>query len=293
MRIFFIGTVEFSYKALQQLIAMNAGIVGVATKSASAFNADFADLAPLCTQHNILFKQVRDINHPNNIDFIRKCKPDVIYCFGWSSLIRQELLTLAPLGVVGFHPAALPHNRGRHPIIWALALGLERTASSFFFMDEGADTGDILSQEEVPITFQDDAATLYEKITVTALGQIERFTRELASGTFKRVPQDKAAGNSWRKRGRSDGQIDFRMTSVAIYNLVRALTKPYVGAHIATADGDVKIWKVSIAEESQQNLEPGRILAVRDGHIKVKTADGAIWITTHEFEALPGEGTYL
>jgi len=41
-------------------------------------------------------------------------------------------LGIAPLGVVGFHPAALPANRGRHPLIWALFLGLKKTASTFF-----------------------------------------------------------------------------------------------------------------------------------------------------------------
>ncbi|HEY8919345.1 MAG TPA: formyltransferase family protein [Chitinophaga sp.] len=293
MRIFFIGTVEFSYKALQQLIATDANIVGVATKESSAFNSDFADLKPVCAAHNIACKQVNDINHPNNISFIKAANPDVIYCFGWSSLIKKELLDLAPLGVIGFHPAALPYNRGRHPIIWALALGLEQTASSFFFMDEGADTGDILSQETVPITLEDNAATLYEKITITALGQIVTFTRLLSEGRFKRIGQDKESGNTWRKRGKMDGQIDFRMSSMSIYNLVRALTRPYVGAHVATANGDVKVWQVKIAEENTRNIEPGKILAINDGHIKVKTADGAIWLTVHDFEALPKQGEYL
>jgi len=59
----------------------------------------------------------------------------------------KESLDLPHLGVIDFHPAALPANRGRHPIIWALVLGLQETASTFFFMDEGADSGDIISQE--------------------------------------------------------------------------------------------------------------------------------------------------
>ena len=85
------------------------------------------------------------------------------------------MLTLPSLGLVGYHPALLPQNRGRHPIIWALALGLEETGSTFFFMDEGADTGDILSQRRVPITPEDDAGTLYDKLTTTALDQINAF----------------------------------------------------------------------------------------------------------------------
>jgi len=65
-----------------------------------------------------------------------------------SSLLKKELLSLPPNGVLGYHPAKLPQNRGRHPLIWSLVLGLEESASTFYFMDEGADSGDILSQKD-------------------------------------------------------------------------------------------------------------------------------------------------
>ena len=89
-------------------------------------------------------------------------------------------MDLPLLGVIGFHPAALPANRGRDPIIWALVLGLQETASTFFFMDEGADSGDIISQEYLIITDSDDAGILYEKITQTALKQLREFVPRLA-----------------------------------------------------------------------------------------------------------------
>ena len=71
---------------------------------------------------------------------------------GWSRIIGKELLAVPPKGIVGYHPAALPANRGRHPIIWALALGLKETASTFFFMDNGADSGPIISQKSLIIS---------------------------------------------------------------------------------------------------------------------------------------------
>ena len=59
-------------------------------------------------------------------------RPDIIFCFGWSRLIKEELLKIPKKGVVGYHPAMLPKNRGRHPLIWALALGIKTTGSTFF-----------------------------------------------------------------------------------------------------------------------------------------------------------------
>ena len=90
-----------------------------------------------------------------------------------SSNSLEKILSKSPIGVIGFHPAALPANRGRHPIIWSLALGLKSTASTFFFMDKNVDSGDILSQASIKISDSDDARSLYDKVTKTALSQIE------------------------------------------------------------------------------------------------------------------------
>lgn len=293
MRIFFIGTVKFSYDSLRRLLEAGEEIVGVATKSQSEFNADYEDLRPLCVEYYIPYKTVNDINHPNNIEFIRKFSPDVIYCFGWSNLLRSEILTLAPKGVIGFHPAEIPYNRGRHPIIWALCLGLKTTASTFFFMDNAADTGDIISQERVEILDTDDAASLYKKITEIGLNQILEFSKSLRNGTNLRIEQPSGCGNTWRKRGKKDGEIDFRMSSKAIYNLVRALTKPYVGSHVSYNGDELKVWSVEMVDFKFINLEPGRVLDADEFTFTVKTGDGAIKILKHEFKEIPKIDTYI
>ena len=223
MRIVFIGTVEFSLRALERLVALNAEIVGVCTLQESKFNADHIDLSSFSEAHGIPSLYADDINATETLTWIQEKSPDVIFCFGWSRLIKEDLLELAPLGVVGFHPAALPANRGRHPLIWALVLGLKKTASTFFFMDAGADTGDILSQQEISITDQDDARTLYDKVIETALVQITKFLPQLATGSFQRIKQKEQYANMWRKRGITDGKIDWRMSAQSIYNLVRGL----------------------------------------------------------------------
>ena len=293
MRILFIGTVEFSYKALKKLIELNAEIVGVCTKKKSDFNSDFEDLTPLCKKADIPFKYVNDINSNENIDWIRSLSPDIIFCFGWSNLIKKDLLNLPKMGVVGYHPALLPKNRGRHPLIWALALGLNDSGSTFFFMTEGADDGDILSQEKVKILYEDNAKSLYDKVSNIALRQIEDFLPKLQNNSFKTIKQNNDLANVWRKRGKVDGKIDFRMTSRAIYNLVRALTKPYIGAHVEYNGQDISIWKVEEVEFDQNNIEFGKVLENDGKSIVVKTYDKAIKIIDHGFKELPKVGEYL
>ena len=184
-KILFIGTIQFSLCCLERLIRINSNVVGVCTKKTSLFNNDYADLSPICELNSIPCLNVENLNSKENIEWINNLNPDVIFCFGWSSLISKEILSIPPLGVVGYHPAKLPENRGRHPLIWALLMGLEKSTSTFFFMSEGIDDGEILSQVDFPILYEDDAQSLYDKVTGVALEQIENFVPKLKNNDYK------------------------------------------------------------------------------------------------------------
>ena len=293
MRIVFIGSVEFSLRVLEQLVVLDVEIVGVCTLKESEFNTDHTDLRGFSEALGIPSLYVKDINSTETLAWIRGKSPDIIFCFGWSRLIKEDLLKLAPLGVVGFHPALLPANRGRHPLIWALVLGLKKTGSTFFFLDSAADSGDILSQKEIFIDEQDDARTLYDKVTRTALIQITEILPQLTSGLFQRFVQNENLSNVWRKRGREDGKIDWRMSAKSIHNLVRGLAAPYVGAHFLLDGKEVKVWKTAVILEVPDNIEPGKVLLQSSQGTVVKCGIGAISLLITEPELKEIAGSYL
>lgn len=294
MKILFIGCVESSYRLLKKLIEINADVVGVITKKESSFNSDFCDLSTLCEKAGIAVCYVNNVNDKDSIDFIRLKAPEIGFCFGWSQIIKEGVISLFLSGMVGFHPAELPYNRGRHPTIWALALGLTQTASTFFMITAGADEGDIISQIAVPIDYEDDARSLYDKIMDVAVAQEEEIVDQLEKGTIRRIPQKHSSGNAWRKRSKADGEIDWRMSNRSIYNLVRALTRPYVGAHFVYKDNEYKVWKVAETNVSSvNNIEPGKVLKkYSDGSIEVKCGEGSIRLI--DFDSVDiNEGDYI
>jgi len=296
MRIVFIGCVQFSFEMLKHLLlnVSEAEVVGVVTRRQSRFNTDFSPLDSLAEEFNVPCYYADETNQIEMADWVKKLKPDVIYCFGWSYLLKKDVIDIPPIGVIGYHPAALPANRGRHPIIWALALGLSETASTFFFIDEGTDTGDILSQVFVSIEEKDDALSLYKKLISVALLQVEKFTKALVNNTYLRVSQDHSCANYWRKRTVEDGKIDWRMPARGLYNLVRALTRPYIGAHCIYQDQEVKIWRTEITNLEYRNIEPGKVITIEEGStILIKCGDGVLRLVEHEFEILPKAGEYL
>ena len=135
MKIVFIGCVQSSYLFLKKLIENHIEIEGVITKQRSKINSDFCDLGKVCERYGIDYLYVNQVNDIDCKLYIRSKQPDLILCLGWSQLLDREVLSIPSIGCIGFHPASLPFNRGRHPIIWALALGLKNTASSLFFME--------------------------------------------------------------------------------------------------------------------------------------------------------------
>lgn len=221
MKVVFIGCVESSAIFLRTLLQENANIVGIITKKESKFNADFMDLSDIGKKNNIPCLYVENINDKESFQFLRKLNPDIGFCLGWSQLLKSDLLNMFPKGVIGFHPTKLPWNRGRHPLIWTLVLGLDETASSFFVLDEMADTGKVISQERVLVSYEDNARTLYNKIMDVAKVQLKKVWHDICTNNVKVVDFEGQKGNTWRKRGKVDGKIDWRMSGRNIYNLVR------------------------------------------------------------------------
>jgi len=297
MKIIFIGCVETSYAFLKELLDNQFDVVGVITKKDSVFNADFTDVTPLCKEYDIPIIYVKSINDEDTKEFIRNRGADIGYCFGWSQLVKEDVIDMFPRGMVGYHPAALPSNRGRHPVIWALVLGLNKTASSFFMLEKTADTGSVISQKEVDISYDDDARSLMDKLLSIGSEQVVELSHMLETNNEKYVSQKVSEGNSWRKRGKCDGKIDWRMSSRCIYNLVRALTKPYVGAHFEYSGFDVKVWKVrEVIDRNKKylNIEPGKIIEMTDDSVIVKAGEDMIELLEYEKNLVDFEvGDYL
>jgi methionyl-tRNA formyltransferase len=219
---------------------------------------------------------VSDINSSETNNWIKDRQPDIIFCFGWSKLITSNLLVSTPLGVLGYHPTMLPKNRGRHPIVWALVLGLQSTGSTFFFMNEHADAGDIVSQSVVEIDYLDDARTLYDKILCAAKDQLTDLVPRIVAGDYLRQKQDDSQSNLWRKRSINDGLIDWSLPAESIRNLVRGLTRPYVGAHFLFRDQVIRLWKCEVIKLSDDEAVPGQILEPYGGKPLVQTGLNSI-----------------
>lgn len=276
-RVIMIGAVQFSERLALTLHDGPLDLVGICTTS-RPFGSDASDLSPLAKQLGVDALDVQDLNDPASIAWLTERSPDVIVCAGWSRLLRDEVLQLPRLGVIGYHPAALPRNRGRHPIIWTLVLGLPSAGSTFFLMDEGADSGPIISQRSIPVLGQESVASLYARLNEVASAQLTDIAIEIdRTRGFEIQPQDPAAATSWRKRSERDGRVDWRMSAAVLERLVRALGSPYPGAVFLIASEQIRIVRAEVVR-GPLDVEPGRVLTVSGDDATIMTGDGALRI---------------
>ena len=215
--------------------------------------------------------------------WLKKINPDLILCLGWSNLFKRKILKLPRLGVIGYHPADLPKNKGRHPIIWSLALGLKKVASTFFLMNEKADSGKIISKKYLIVKKDTYAAQLYNDLNkidgLQLISILKKIQKNKKISTIKAIKTDKKIqDNFWRQRNFEDGTIDWRMSAKNIYNLVRSLSKPYPGAHFFYNKKLIKLLETSIIIYKKKNIEPGKILGKYKKNPIIKCGDNALML---------------
>lgn len=211
--------------------------------------------------------------------------PDAIFVIGWSFMIPKQVFRHSKIGAIGHHPTLLPKHRGNAPIPWALINGLNKTGVTFFMLADKPDSGPIVGQVEVPISLEDDATSLYRKISNATIPLLLKVIGEMETGKTRPTPQDERLASTWPKRRPEDGLIDWDWQSMRLYNWIRGLTHPYPGAFTYLNGKKMLVWKaVLYSGEFSGSKKTGEILSVSNGGVAVKTGDGALLLKTVQIE---------
>lgn len=281
MSLVLIGTVDSSYRLLQTLTDLDAPVSMVLSLAPAdeLGVSDYVDLGPLAAEHNIPQRYIKKVNSPEVLGLLKELAPSVIMVIGWSQLVRNELLCIPKYGCIGAHPALLPRNRGRAVIPWAIIRDEPQTGMTLFYIDEGMDSGDIIDQVSLPLTDLDDAQTVYDR-AVDALCQMVRIhLPTILNGSAPRHPQDVTRATYCARRRPEDGLIDWSRSTREVFNLVRAVTRPYPGAFTYYRGRLVTVWRALPGEEAWTAL-PGQVLRLDpERGVLIKTGDGTLWLT--------------
>ncbi|MDP2593372.1 MAG: formyltransferase family protein [bacterium] len=147
-------------------------------------------IANLAKRHKARF--FRKINTQNEgfLKFLRKSEADLAILAWWPSIVKKEAIDSLKVGFLNMHPSLLPYGRGKHPYYWTIT---EKTpfGATLHLIDEGVDTGPVVFQKEIPVSFEDTGESLYKKGCEEILNLFKKNYGKIMSLNFKARPQDK------------------------------------------------------------------------------------------------------
>ncbi len=294
MRVIFIGVVDAGWHCLEAVLEIKANVVGIFTADKqrmvekSGMHPDyFREFDDLARQWGVPLYKIDNVSVPFDTERMKGLKPDLIFCIGWPQVIGKEILGIPSCSCIGIHPTLLPERRGGAPINWCLIDGLSKSGVTLFYFDEGIDSGDIIAQQEFEITLEDTAKTVLDKVANISVELIKEYYPFLEKGDALRISQDNTRATYTRRRRPEDGVIDWRKTSLSIYNWIRALTLPFPGAFTFWNGRKIIIWESELLKgyRARFNARHGEILVNLDERgMVVTTGDNCILIRTVEVD---------
>ncbi|OGL44566.1 MAG: hypothetical protein A2149_07655 [Candidatus Schekmanbacteria bacterium RBG_16_38_11] len=286
MRILVFGYHNVGYVCLKELIERKENVVAVFThKGDPSENIWFNSVYELALKSNIPVFSPTDIKGDIFFETLKNLKPEIILSFYYRYLIPENILEIPAHGAINLHGSLLPKYRGRCPVNWVLINGEKTTGVTLHYMKKSADSGDIISQQEVPISEDDDALTLFNKITEAALSLFKKTWPLIKSGNLHPIPQDPSKATYFSGRKPENGLIDWKREASEIHNLIRGVTHPYPGAFTFYKGKKLFIWKSElISDKNNINIPCGKILAANDRGIEVKAGEGHLLLKSAQFD---------
>jgi methionyl-tRNA formyltransferase len=199
-------------------------------------------------------------------------EPDAVVVVAYGEILSADVLDIPTLGAVNVHFSLLPRWRGAAPVQHAILEGDEVTGVTVMLMDEGMDTGPILTAEETPIGPEEDAGSLGQRLAELGGPLLVSSLRGLADGSIEPGSQAHAAATSAPKLKPGDRTIDWSFPAEAIVRKVRAFA-PEPGAVTTFRDRPLKILRAIAHQTGGRMLDgppaPGQASIGREGGVSI------------------------
>ncbi len=283
------GTPEFAVESLKLLLQNNYNIVAVITvpdKPAGrgqqlqqsavkkyALEKGLNILQPEKLKDEIFLEQLTTLKADLQIVVAFRMLPEVVW-------------NMPRLGTINLHGSLLPHYRGAAPINWAIINGEKETGVTTFFLQQEIDTGKIIFQEKTPISENETAGEIHDKLMNIGAELIVKTVRAIEAGNYPQLDQAQLISkNDFIKVApkifKPDCRIDWSKTVEEIHNQIRGLS-PYPAAFTDFISPEGKIVSLKIFRSKKETITHhfpiNSIITDSKNYIKIAVKNGYIEI---------------
>ena len=223
---------------------------------------------------------VTNVNDPDALDMVKSINPDVIFSVNNWDVIRSELLSLPPDGIINFHNGPLPQYRGVNAPSWAIINRERDYGVSWHFVEKTIDTGDIVATKEFTLSPEETAISLMFRCIEAGVELLPSLLDRYTSGTLDPRPQAGDAHYYSAKDSPNQGYLELNQYFEQLSALVRGLSfRPFENQFtypkIRFADRTLLVSSISPVRnrEESERWTCGEVRQIVDGAIVVCAVD--------------------
>lgn len=276
IRTVFMGTPDFAVPILESLIEAVNVVLVVSQPDKPVGRKKIVTPSPV---KKLALEKGIEVVTPEKIrtDYqaVVDAKPDIIVTCAYGQIIPREILELPRLGPINVHASLLPKLRGGAPIHRAIMEGYDKTGITIMYMDEHMDSGDIISQREVPITNEDTLDTLSAKLMSLGSELLIETLPKIVEGTNERIKQNEEEVSFGYIIKKEDELLDFKKSTKEVYDKIRALNST-PGAYFILQGKKIKVYESRIGSKKGT---PEYVTDIYKDGLGIGTSDGEIIIT--------------
>lgn len=275
------GTPEFAVPCLQALLDAGHEVAMVVTQPDKPVGRKKVLTAPpvklLAESRGIpVFQPEKIRKQPEVLERLKAVAAELFVVVAYGKILPQEVLDLPTRGCINVHASLLPKYRGSAPIQWSIVEGESETGVTTMLMDAGMDTGDMLLKASLPISDNDTAASLSDKLSQLGAQLLMKTLPAYLEGSLQSTPQDHQAATVIPMLRKEDGELNWHQPARALHNRIRGLY-PWPGCYTWFRGQTLKVLRAQVyqGEPGYAGL-PGQILEVGRQSLLVRTGDGIL-----------------
>ena len=284
MKVIFMGTPDFAVNTLEKIIEAGHEVMLVVTQpdkpKGRGNTMQFPPVKECAVSHGLEVFQPVKIREDASVEYLKKFAPDIIIVAAFGQILPKSILDLPKYGCINVHASLLPKYRGAAPIQWAVIDGEKESGVTIMQMDEGLDTGDMLSKVIVPLDEKETGGSLFDKLSIAGAKLCVETLAKLELGEIAAEKQGESPTAYASMLKKSMGNIDWTKDAVSIERLVRGLN-PWPSAYTTLNGKTMKIWQCDVLpeEEGASKGTCGEILEVTKKAMIVQTGEGRLALT--------------
>ncbi len=278
------GTPDFAVSTLDAICHTQHQVVGVVTvpdrQTGRGLKVTYSPVKQYALDHNLPLLQPERLRDEQFQADLRAWDADLFVVVAFR-MLPQSVWAMPPMGTFNLHASLLPQYRGAAPINWAIINGETQTGVTTFMLNERIDEGSILLQRSTPITPDDDAESLHDRLADIGSGLVVETLQGLADGTLRPQPQSVAGElRPAPKIFKPDCAIRWQNPGASIVNFVRGLS-PYPAATMQLIDDKGREQTVKVYQTAFQpavDAQIGQLVSDRKTELKIGVSDGFVRI---------------